>query len=58
MGDGATFTWYGQSCVELRTPGGRTVLFDPWFGNPTSVRSAGAVGECHAPKRGIATPLP
>ncbi len=42
----ATFTWYGHSCVELRTPGGKTILFDPWFGNPTSPHSAGAVGEC------------
>ncbi len=43
---GATFTWYGHSCVELRTPGGKVVLFDPWFGNPTSPHSAGAVGDC------------
>jgi L-ascorbate metabolism protein UlaG (beta-lactamase superfamily) len=47
MADGARFTWYGHSCVELRTPGGKVVLFDPWFGNPTSPRSRGEVGECH-----------
>ncbi|CAN5755161.1 metal-dependent hydrolase [soil metagenome] len=46
MSDGARFTWYGHSCVELRTPGGKVVLFDPWFGNPTSPQSQGAVGEC------------
>ena len=46
MSDGATFTWYGHSCVELRTPGGSTVLLDPWFGNPTSPRGAESVDEC------------
>jgi L-ascorbate metabolism protein UlaG (beta-lactamase superfamily) len=42
----STFTWYGHSCVELRTPGGKVVVFDPWFGNPTSTRSAADVSEC------------
>ena len=42
----ATFTWYGHSCVELRTPGGRVVLLDPWFGNPTSPRAAAEVDQC------------
>jgi L-ascorbate metabolism protein UlaG (beta-lactamase superfamily) len=42
----ATFTWYGHSCVELRTPGGKTVLFDPWFGNPTSPRPVDDVDSC------------
>lgn len=46
MSDGASFTWYGHSCVELRTPGGRVVLLDPWFGNPTSPRPADEVVEC------------
>ena len=46
MAQNGTFTWYGHSCVELRTPGGRSVLLDPWFGNPTSPQSAGAIGEC------------
>lgn len=28
-------TWYGHSTFRLRTPGGRTIVFDPWFtGNP------------------------
>jgi L-ascorbate metabolism protein UlaG (beta-lactamase superfamily) len=31
-----TITWYGHSCWEVRTPGGRTILLDPWFGNPRS----------------------
>jgi L-ascorbate metabolism protein UlaG (beta-lactamase superfamily) len=43
---GATITWYGHACVELRTAGGRTVLIDPWFGNPRSPRSAADVSAC------------
>ena len=31
----ARFTWFGHSAVELRTPGDKVVVFDPWFGNPT-----------------------
>lgn len=47
MSDGrSTFTWYGHSCVELRTPGGKTLLFDPWFGNPTSPRAVDDVTAC------------
>ncbi len=42
----ATFTWYGHSCVKLRTPGGKVVLLDPWFGNPTSPLAVGEVSEC------------
>ena len=41
-----TFTWYGHSCFELRTPGGMVLLFDPWFGNPTSPRTADSVDKC------------
>lgn len=41
-----TFTWYGHSCVELRTPGGKTLTFDPWFGNPTSPRGVDSVTQC------------
>ncbi len=41
-----TFTWYGHSCIELRTTGGKTVLLDPWFGNPTSPRTVGDVEAC------------
>jgi L-ascorbate metabolism protein UlaG (beta-lactamase superfamily) len=46
MTDGGTFTWFGHSCVELRTPGGKVVLLDPWFGNPTSPRAVADVAEC------------
>lgn len=42
----AGFTWFGHSCVELRTPGGKVVIFDPWFGNPTSPRAAASVTQC------------
>jgi L-ascorbate metabolism protein UlaG (beta-lactamase superfamily) len=46
MAENGTFTWYGHSCIELTTPGGKVVMLDPWFGNPTSPRSADAVTEC------------
>lgn len=46
MGDGARFTWYGHACVEVRTPGGKVILFDPWFGNPTSPKPADQVERC------------
>src|SRR5262245_17356434 len=43
---GTTITWYGHSCVELRTPGGKTILFDPWFDNPKSPRQPDSVDAC------------
>ena len=47
MGDlGFSFTWYGHACVEIETPGGKTVLIDPWFGNPRSPKPATAVERC------------
>jgi L-ascorbate metabolism protein UlaG (beta-lactamase superfamily) len=42
----AIIRWYGHACVEVRTPGGRTVLIDPWFGNPRSPRPAESVDAC------------
>jgi len=42
----ATFTWYGHSCWEIATPGGKTVLLDPWFGNPLSPKPPQAVDRC------------
>jgi L-ascorbate metabolism protein UlaG (beta-lactamase superfamily) len=39
-------TWYGHACVEVVTPGGVTILFDPWFGNPRSPRPAYTVDRC------------
>jgi L-ascorbate metabolism protein UlaG (beta-lactamase superfamily) len=41
-----TFTWYGHSCFEVRTPGGRTILLDPWFANPRSTRPQESVQRC------------
>jgi L-ascorbate metabolism protein UlaG (beta-lactamase superfamily) len=41
-----TITWFGHAAVELRTPGGKVVLFDPWFANPKSPKSPDAVDEC------------
>ncbi len=42
-------TWYGHACVEVVTPGGKTILFDPWFGNPLQrqgVRAASNAATC------------
>jgi len=41
-----TITWYGHSCVEVQTPGGLTILIDPWFGNPKSPKPAEQVDRC------------
>ena len=43
---GFGYTWDGHACAEIRTPGGRTVLIDPWFGNPRSPKAADAVERC------------
>ena len=39
-------TWYGHSCFEISTPGGKTLLIDPWFGNPSSPRTADSIVRC------------
>lgn len=39
IGRDTTFTWLGHSAVEVRTPGGRRILFDPWLTNPEGVRT-------------------
>jgi L-ascorbate metabolism protein UlaG (beta-lactamase superfamily) len=41
-----TITWYGHSVVEIRSPGGKTILIDPWFGNPRSPKPPDAVDAC------------
>ena len=41
-----TFTWYGHSCFEVRTPGGKTILIDPWFANPRSPRTHDSIERC------------
>jgi len=34
-------TWLGHSAFHLRTPGGKDILFDPWYtGNPSFLESA------------------
>ena len=42
----ARFTWFGHSAVELRTPGDKVVVLDPWLGNPTSPRAAADLARC------------
>ena len=41
-----TITWYGHACVEVRTPGDKVILIDPWFANPRSPRTADTVDRC------------
>ena len=43
---GFAFTWYGHSCVEIETQAGTRLILDPWFGNPTSPRTADSVDRC------------
>jgi L-ascorbate metabolism protein UlaG (beta-lactamase superfamily) len=38
IGRDTSFTWLGHAAVEVRTPGGKTILFDPWLTNPMSPR--------------------
>jgi L-ascorbate metabolism protein UlaG (beta-lactamase superfamily) len=46
VGRDTTFTWYGHSCWEVTTPGGKTILFDPFLANPKSPRTHADVGSC------------
>ena len=41
-----TFSWYGHSCFEVRTPGGKTIIIDPFFANPNSPRTADSIERC------------
>ena len=43
---GGKLTWLGHAAVEIRTPGGRAVVIDPWYGNPKSPKPATAVTAC------------
>lgn len=45
-GGHTAITWWGHACVELLTPGGVTVLFDPWFDNPAGPRAPETVERC------------
>jgi L-ascorbate metabolism protein UlaG (beta-lactamase superfamily) len=42
----ATFIWYGHACMEVRTPGGRVILIDPWFGNPLCPAAVESIAQC------------
>jgi L-ascorbate metabolism protein UlaG (beta-lactamase superfamily) len=46
IGRDTTFTWLGHSAVEVRTPGDKVILFDPWMGNPKSPRSQETQERC------------
>jgi L-ascorbate metabolism protein UlaG (beta-lactamase superfamily) len=46
VGQDPIVVWWGHACIEIRTPGGRTVIIDPWFGNPRSPRTAEDVPAC------------
>jgi L-ascorbate metabolism protein UlaG (beta-lactamase superfamily) len=40
-----SITWFGHATFLLKSPGGRTLLFDPWVtGNPKSPESARTIG--------------
>ena len=41
-----TFTWNGHSCFEIRTPGDKVLLLDPYFANPNSPKTADQVERC------------
>jgi L-ascorbate metabolism protein UlaG (beta-lactamase superfamily) len=41
-----TFTWYGHSCFEVRTPGGKVILIDPFLANPKSPRTPDSIDRC------------
>jgi L-ascorbate metabolism protein UlaG (beta-lactamase superfamily) len=46
LGRDTTITWYGHSCIEIRTPGDKVVIIDPWFQNPTSPKPPTDVDRC------------
>ena len=43
---GFRFTWYGHSCLQVESDAGTVILFDPWFGNPTSPVTEDSVERC------------
>ncbi len=40
IGRDTAFTWLGHAAVEIRTPGDKIILIDPWLDNPASPRRA------------------
>lgn len=43
---GFRFTWYGHSCVHVESESGQSILFDPWFGNPSSPAEPEIIRRC------------
>jgi L-ascorbate metabolism protein UlaG (beta-lactamase superfamily) len=43
---GFRLTWYGHSAIRVETPGGTTVLVDPWLRNPNSVVDPDSIERC------------
>ena len=43
---GFRFTWYGHSCIHIRSAAGSDILIDPWFGNPRSPAAADTIDRC------------
>src|SRR5690348_18465292 len=40
-----SITWYGHATFLLTSPGGKRIVFDPWWtGNPTAPESAKKIG--------------
>jgi L-ascorbate metabolism protein UlaG (beta-lactamase superfamily) len=46
LGRDTSITWLGHAGVEIVTPGGISILIDPWFGNPNSPRTQEEQGAC------------
>ena len=46
IGRDTAITWLGHAAVQVVTPGGKVVLFDPWLGNPKSPRGADSIVRC------------
>ena len=50
-----TFTWYGHSCYEVRTPGNKVILIDPYFAACGKVDFQERSGEIIKEMRTLAT---
>lgn len=40
------FTWFGHAAMRIGTPGGRTILIDPWLSNPKSPVTVDDIDRC------------
>ncbi len=43
---GFRLTWHGHANIEVETPAGRVIRFDPWFGSPRATVAVDAVDRC------------